>query len=644
MDAKFLEFYNQELKFIRESGAEFSKEFPKIAGRLGLEGFDCSDPYVERLLEGFAFLSARVHRKLDASFPEFTQHLLSLLFPTFLEPIPSLLVAQFNPDFDEGSLLDGIKIDSGTSLFSQLGKDEQTPCEYKTVHDVTMWPISISHAEYINAQELTAMRDDLGYERTANGRIAEAAIKITLETPPEIRFSALTMDALNLHLRGTESFPMHLHETMYKGFSGLLYKAGDSLWRGSSDKVAVNAKGFSSNDALLPYCNRQFDGFRLLREYFVFPERFLFLELCNINNSLRLCNGNKLELLFLLNKGNSTLENLVSKENFALHCSPAINLFPKRAERISVSRKTHEFHVVADKLRPLDFEVYSIKDVKGFGNSVEVQSQFLPLYSHGHGHSQQHSKTSRSLSHLPGHRQHGGFYTSKRANRTLSVNERKFGHRSSYVGSELYLSIVDPKAAPYSDELQQLSVETLCSNRDLPLMMPLGKSHTDFTIETGTPCSSVRCVGEPTRPLTPLNDGAVAWDLINLLSTNFLGFTRDDQDEALVALKKLLLLMSDKSNHTHSKQIDGLVGMKIEQITDRLPLPGPICFARGVKITVALDETAYEGSSPFMLGMVLDQFFAQFVGINAFSKFVLVSSNNKEIHQWPVRIGTHNAI
>lgn len=633
MDAKFLEFYNQELKFIRESGGEFAKEYPKIAGRLGLEGFDCSDPYVERLLEGFAFLSARVHRKLDASFPEFTQQLLSLLFPTFLAPIPSLLIAQFNPDFDEGSLLAGIKVDAATSLFSQLGQSEQTPCEYKTAQNICMWPVSISGAEYINAQELTSMRDSVGHHQTA-----KAAIKIVLETPPGIRFSAIKMDTLSLHLRGTESFPTHLYEAMYKGFSGILYKTGNSLWRASTSKTHLNAKGFAKEEALLPYCNRQFDGFRLLREYFAFPTRFLFLELENIQSSLTHCNDSKIELLFMLDEGDTRLENLVSKDNFALHCAPAINLFPKRAERISVSHKSHEFHIVPDKLRPLDFEVCSVKSVNGFGNSVDVQSKLLPLYSN------QHSDKFALGSKYSSTQQNSGFYTTKRTSRTLSVNKRKFGHRSSYVGSELYLSIVDPKTAPYSEDLQQLSVDTMCSNRDLPLMMPLGKGSTDFNVETGTPCESVRCIGEPTRPIVQLNDGSEAWDLINILSINFLGFTRDEQDDALVALKKLLLLMSDKTSHTQSKQIDGIVDMHIRKITGRLPLPGPICFARGIEITITLDETAYEGSSPFMLGMVLDQFFAQFVSINSFSKLVLVSSNHKEIHQWPIRIGSHNTI
>lgn len=641
MDAKFLELYNQELKFIRESGAEFAKEYPKIAGRLGLEGFDCSDPYVERLLEGFAFLSARIHRKLDASFPEFTQHLLELLFPTFLQPLPSMLIAQFNPDFDEGSLVKGVAVAKSTSLFSQLGKDEQTACEYKTSHTVTLWPVKLVQAEYINAQDLASFTDNGQTQhrqmRSGHGyKPAKSAIKITLEAPPGIRFSDMSLDVLNLHIRGTESFPLYIYQALYTGFCGLMYKSGDSLWRPAQDTVQLRSRGMTQEEALLPYCNRQFDGFRLLREYFAFSQRFLFLDLHNIQSSLNLCNQGKIELLLLLDHAEPRLENLVNHENFALHCCPAINLFHKRAERINVSRNSHDFHVVPDKLRPLDFEVCSISDVKGFGSSVDTTAQLLPLYASS---SSSAKRLSSSLS-----PRESGYYTVSRINKTLSVNQRKFGHRSSYVGSEVYLSIVDPKAAPYSEDLMQLGVETMCSNRDLPLMMPLGKGSTDFSIDTGAPCTSVRCIGEPTRPLPPLNQGDTAWNLINQLSINFLGFSDDEEGLALDALKRLLSLMTDKNNHTQSKQIDGIIGMQLSKVTGRLPFDGPICFARGIEIGITLDETAYEGNSAFMLGMVLDQFFAQYVGTNSFSKLVLHSSNRTEIYQWPIRIGSRSAI
>jgi len=623
MEAKFLELYNQELKFIRESGAEFSKEYPKIAGRLGLDGFDCSDPYVERLLEGFAFLSARIHLKLDASFPDFTQHLMELLFPTFLQPSPSMLVAQFNPDFEEGGLLEGVTIKRGTSLHSMLGKGEQTACEYRTSSPVTLWPIKLTHAEYVNSQDITS------YVSRGQASIApKAGVLITLETTPATTFSEIAMDKLNLHIRGSESFPMHVFESLYAGFQGLMYKTGENLWRKEHAPSRLTALGYDKEDALLPYCNRQFDGFRLLKEYFAFARRYLFINIENLRATLKQCHTNKVQILLLLNRHDGRLENVLSADNFALYCTPSINLFPKRAERVNVSRLTSSFHVVPDKLRPLDFEVCAITDVKGFSSGIESSSQFLPLYG----------------SNETNDRRYRGYYTSARSTRTLSVNERKFGHRSSYIGTEVHLSLVDPKSAPYAENLRQLAVETLCCNRDLPLMMPLGKGTTDFTIETGAPCDSVRCVGEPTRPASPLSQGNVAWDLINQLSINFLGINDDNGQSANDTLKTLLTLMMNKNDHAQSKQIDGIIDVKIRQITSRLPFSGPICFGRGVEISITLDEMAYEGNSIFMLGMVLERFFAQYVSINSFTQLVLHSSTRGEVHKWPIRIGLRSAI
>lgn len=623
MDAKFLEFYNQELKFIRETGAEFAKEYPKIAGRLGLDGFDCSDPYVERLLEGFAFLSARIHLKLDASFPKFTQHLMEQLFPTFLQPTPSMIIAQFNPDFDEGSLTEGVEIPKQTALHSLLGKGEQTACEYRTSHDIKLWPLKLSKAEFVNAQELATYTTN-----TSLSYSPKTAIMLTLETAPGIKFSEIALDSLMLHIRGTESFPLYLFEALFKGYQGCLYKSSGKKWRKQEAKTNIAAHGYSKEEALTSYCNRQFDGFRLLKEYFAFAKRYLFLSIDNLQATLKQCQEEKIQLLLLLDHNDTRLENLVSADNFALHCTPAINLFPKRAERINVSRLNNDFHVVPDKLRPLDFEVCSVNNIKGFSSSLDSTTDFNPLYG-GDEASNNH---------------HSAFYTTSRETRNLNVNQRKFGHRSSYIGTEVYLSLVDPKNAPYADSLRQLAVDTLCCNRDLPLMMPLGKSKTDFTIETGAPCESVRCVGEPTRPSSPLSEGNIAWDLINQLSINFLGINDDESTSALTKLKTLLGLMMNKKDNAQSKQIDGIIDLKTRQITSRLPFAGPICFGRGVAIELTVDELAYEGNSVFMLGMILDQFFAQYVSINSFTQLILNSSDSGEIYRWPIRIGLRNAI
>jgi type VI secretion system protein ImpG len=629
MDSKFLELYNQELKFIRESGAEFAKEYPKIAGRLGMDGIDCSDPYVERLLEGFAFLSARIHRKLDASFPEFTQHLMELLFPTFLQPVPSMLIAQCQPDYDEGNLNKGFTLPARTSLFSQLAKDEQTSCEYKTAQDVQLWPVELSNAEYVNTHTLTSLSEQSAtvplWLLDKKSEI-KSAVRLTFELPPHTKFSDLSLDSLTFYLKGSESFPFYLYESLIKGYAGLMYQSGDSLWRYETEPTSLSPKGFDESDALLPFEQRQFDGFRLLREYFAFPSRFLFVELNKLQPCLQYCTQSSFSVLLLLTHTNSQLENRLTSENLSLYCSPAINLFEKRAERINLSKQYHEFHVVPDRLRPLDFEVCAVKQINAFGSSSDKAQPLLPLYG------QQSSRKIKTE----------GYYSVFRRQRLLSAKGRKFGHRSSYLGSEVYVSIVNPLTPPYSEDLKQLSIQVLCSNRDLPIMMPLGKGGSDFTIESGAPCSAVSCLGEPTKPHRPLNTDDVSWELINLLSLNFLGFS--NQEEALVSLTRLLTLMSDQHSKVQTKQIDGVVGFELKPITARLPFDGPICFGRGVEVRLTVDESAFQGGSAFLLGMVLDRFFAQYVSINAFSKLVLLSTQRDEIYTWPIRIGLQSAI
>src|SRR5262245_31164084 len=151
MDPRLLRYYNRELQHIREMGAEFAKEYPKIAARVGLEGIECADPYVERLLEGFAYLGARVQLKVDAEFPTFTQHLLQVVYPHYLAPTPSMAIVQFQPDLKEAGLAQGYTIPRHTALRSVVGKDDRTPCDYRTAHATQLWPLEITEAKYFGS-------------------------------------------------------------------------------------------------------------------------------------------------------------------------------------------------------------------------------------------------------------------------------------------------------------------------------------------------------------------------------------------------------------------------------------------------------------------------------------------------------------
>ena len=625
MDPRLLEYYNRELQHLRELGGEFAREFPKIAGRLGLEGFECADPYVERLLEGFSFLAARVQLKMDAEFPRFTQHLLEIIYPSYLAPTPSMLVARFQPDPTEGDLEQGFVIPRGSALHSLLGKGDQTACEYRTAHEVTLWPLELTEAQYFAGKEPVAQLDLPELSRV------RAGIRLRLRTTlPGLAFNKLALDRLPLFLHGSDALPARLHEQLLTNTVMLVARPGrrPAPWHERLAGGSIQRLGFEDHQALLPCPPAGFQGYRLLHEYFAFPQRYLFVELSGLKPAIQRCADQEMELLILLSRADPMLENAVAATNFTLFCTPAINLFPKRADRIHLSDQVAEHHVIPDRTRPLDFEAYQITSVAGIGANNEEQ-EFLPFYA-------SYDRLSQ--------RSQRAFYTVHRLPRLLSDRQRRVGPRSSYIGSETYLALVDADETPYSGDLRQLAVATLCTNRDLPLQMPIGRGDTDFTLASGAPVSAVRCLAGPTKPRPSHAHGDTAWRLISHLNLNYLSIADTDARQGAVALRELLALYGDLAESSVRKQIDGVCSVRAAPITRRAPISGPIAFARGLEVTVSLDEAAFEGVGIFLLGAVLEQFFAKYVSINSFTETVVKSTERGEIIRWPARIGRRQTL
>ncbi|MGB4948941.1 MAG: type VI secretion system baseplate subunit TssF [Candidatus Competibacter denitrificans] len=625
MNPRLLDYYNRELQHLREMGGEFAREFPKIAGRLGLEGFECADPYVERLLEGFSFLAARVQLKMDDEFPRFTQHLLEIIYPHFLAPTPSMLVAQFRPEPTEGSLVQGFVVPRGNELLGLLGKDEQTPCEYRTAHEVTLWPLEVTEAQYFAGKEPIAHLDlpDLPKVR--------AGLRLRLRTTlPGLTFDKLGLERLPIFLHGSDTVPARLYEQLLGNAVMLVARPGQrpAPWHELIGKEHLRRFGFEDEQALLPCTAPSFQGYRLLHEYFAFPQRYLFVELNGLTRATRRCSENELELLILLNRADPALENVVAAENFALFCTPAVNLFPKRADRIHLSDQVAEHHVLPDRTRPMDFEVYQVTSVTGIGAEGEEQ-EFLPFYA-------SYDQISQ--------RQQRAYYTVHRLPRLLSGHQRRVGPRSSYVGSEIYLALVDADEAPYQANLRQLAVSAICTNRDLPLHMPIGRGATDFTLVSGAPIRAVRCLAGPTRPRPSHAHGDTAWRLISHLALNYLSITDTDSQQGAVALRQLLGLYGDIAELAVRRQIDGVTSVRATPITRRAPIPGPIAFARGLEVSVTLDEAAFEGVGIFLMGAVLERFFTKYASINSLTETVVRSTERGEIIRWPAQSGRRHTL
>ena len=624
MDPRLLQYYNKELQHVREMGAEFARAYPKIAARLALDGIDCADPYVERLLEGFGFLAARIQLKLDAEFPRFTQHLLEVVYPHYLAPTPSMTVVRFEPDRGEGALAGGVTIPRDTPMRSTLGRSEQTACEFRTAHDVTLWPIEVAEAEYFtHARGLSS--DEIGNLEYRSG------IRLRLRTMDGQPFKDLALDRLQLFLRGADELPMNLYEQLLGRTVGMVVRPGDSqpAWSLRRRKECVQPLGFREDEGLLPYDGRSFHGYRLLHEYFSFPQRFLFVEIGGLEEAVQRCEGTELDIIVLASARYAALEGAIDQDNFQLFCAPAVNLFPRRADRIHLKRGVHDFQVVPDRTRPLDFEVYRVEGITGYGAGNEAAQEFLPFY-------RMDARRSRLSQRA--------FFTVNRMPRVVSDQEHRRGTRSNYSGSEVFVSLVDADEAPYSSELKQLSVETLCTNRDLPMLMSVGQGRADFSLLTGAPVQSIRCVAGPTKPRGPWVEGSQTWRLISHLSLNYLSLIENDQAEGAEALRELLALYAPLDEASVQKQVEGVEAVRSTPVIRRLPVEGPIAFGRGLEVEVTLDDRSFEGTGTFLLGAVLDRFFAKYVSINSFTETVLRSSERGEVMRWPTRGGRRHLL
>nr|WP_199039223.1 type VI secretion system baseplate subunit TssF [Dyella sp. ASV24] len=627
MDPRLLRYYNRELQHVREMGGEFAREYPKIAGRLGLEGFECADPYVERLLEGFAFLAARVQLKLDAQYPVFTQHLLEMIYPHYLAPVPSMAVVQLHPDLKEGGLVAGHTVPRHTALRSLTARDERTACEYRTAHDVTLWPLSIVDAKYLETPAAIAAA---GIELPA-GKSVRAGLRLKLTVPAGMQVNMLSMDALPVFIAGSDEQPKRLYEQLLGNAVACIVRGqgADGLISRKLDAACIRPRGFDDEDALIPYDGRSFSGYRLLQEYFACPERFLFAEFTGLRPLLTRMQGSEFELVVLFDRSVSSLHNAVDANNFRLFCTPAINLFPRRADRIHLQQGKTEYHILADRTRPMDFEIHSVGQVEGFGDQQEPEQRFEAFYG----------GDERTW-----HQRQAAFYTIRREPRLLSARQKLQGPRSSYIGSEMFISLVDANDAPYSSRLRQLGMQLLCTNRDLPLHMPIGKSRTDFTMESGAPVESVRCVAGPTKPRAPRATGETAWRLLSHLQLNYVSLLDEGAGKGAAALREMLLLYCDEFDSAALRQIDGIKSVGSRPIVRRIPVPGPIAFGRGLEITLTCDDGAFEGTGAYLLGAVMQRFFARYASVNAFTETVLRTLERNEVARWPAMLGTRQIL
>lgn len=602
-------YYERELTYLRKLGAEFARQYPKVAARLQLEAGRCEDPHVERLLEGFAFLTARVHRRLDDDFPEISQALLEMLHPQLVRPLPSMCIVDMPLDPTQGRLPDGYHVPRGSTLHSR--PVQGVPCSFRTVYDTTLWPVTVTAAAWAAADRVgpgTRARDAVG------------AIRVDMRAFEGVKLSDMTIDSIRFHLSGEANVADTLYELLLNNVVQVSMRDPD---RPSRPPVFLGADcivpvGFGEHEQMLPYPKRAFAGYGLLLEAFAFPAKFHFVDVHGFGDALReLRPASRFELSFIIGpferaERRQALELGLSPLTFRTSATPAVNLFEQAAEPILLTERSYEYLVVGDARRRLEVDVWSVDGVKLVEQDERESREVAPLYSHRHGISGDDDDV---------------FWQATRRESTWRTDR----------STELFLSFTDLRGEVRAPDVDVASLHVTCFNGELPSRLPFGlDDRGDFELLSGGPVQRVSCVVNPTKSIQPALGKSLLWRMISSLSLNHLSIADGSPD----ALQELLRLHNLGNALSSERQIEGLVRVSSAPAFARVAAQHGIAFARGRRVDLEFDEEQFPGGGMFLMASVLERFLALYASMNSFTQVSVRSRQRRRpVVEWPARAG-----
>ena len=600
-----LSYYQRELIYLRRLGAEFGEKYPQFASRLQLEPERCDDPHVERLLEGFAFLAARVHLKIDDDFPEISEGLFNTLYPHFIRPVPPMSVVEFQVDPRQGKQMEGFSIPRHSMLGTRAV--DGIRCKFRTCYDTSIWPMRVSHAQWRAPERL---------DPPIRAQQAVAACQLTLTCNQDVTFQMLKPRPLRFYLNGDSGLVHSLYELLFNNCSEILVRNPDSPEQPPVrlPSSALRALGFDDAEAMLDYPRRSFTGYRLLQEYFAFPEKFFFVEVSCLDRLAALGFGSRAEVVFLIsrferNDRQQTLEQGVGAQTFRLNCAPIINLFPHTAEPIYLDQSRTEYPIVPDMRRRNAFEVSSVEQVLSSNPSSQEIVYFEPLYASRHA-----KRDARSA-----------FWRTHRRNSTRKEDE----------GTELSISLTDLDGKSARPGVETLTVRCQCTNRDLVAHLPYTNDALDFELDGASAIRRIVSLRKPTPTMRPPLGHGLLWRLVSHLSLNYLSLV-----EGREPLQEILSLYNFTGSLTVERQIGGILNVGSSPHFARIVSPHGINFARGTKVEMELDEAQFTDGGAYLFSAVLEYFLGQYVTLNSFSQLTVRTRQRKErLREWAPRAG-----
>jgi len=606
-DELFL-YYEQELDYLRKMAVQFAEKHPKVASRLVLEPTRCEDPHVERLLEAFAFLSARVHLKIDDEFPEISEALLTVVYPQLVRPIPSMSIVEFHLDKEKGALSSGLPIKRDSLLHSRPVSG--APCTFRTCYDTTLWPISVTAAEWKEPSRL---------QPAVKSADSSGAIRLEIKCDPGVSFQDLQIDKLRFYLDGESGFVHSVYELLFSRLNRILVRdctPGSKAAPVTLPASALVAVGFAEDESMMSYPRRSFVGHHLLLEYFSFPEKFFFIDLTRLAALWPSGPKQAVEFIFLIKdveneERRQRLELQLSPRTFRLGCSPAVNLFPQVSEPIQLNQRKHEYPIVPDVRRPYATEIFSVDQVASIDTESQQTTTYEPFYSLRH--------SSR-----------GG------KQQCYWLARRRPSIRPNDDGTDMFLSLVDLSLSPIKPDANILSIRTTCTNRDLPARLPFGNEDGDFELDGASPLKRIVALRKPTQTIRPPSGKSSLWRLISHLSLNHLSLVQEGTE----ALKQILRLYDNAQSSFSQGLIDSILEVSSKPDFARVSTESGISFAKGTRVELRLDESQFSGSGVFLFASILEHFLGLSASLNSFTQLVVSTPQRKEVlHKWMPRAG-----
>lgn len=587
----FNRYYQDELTFLREMGREFAAAHPDAAHMLADRG---SDPDVERLLEGFAFLTGRLRQKLDDELPEVTHSMMGLLWPHYLRPIPSFTLMQFAPA--RGSAKERLVVPRGVDVDSV--PVEGTPCRFRTSYAVPIEPVDLVEAA-------------LETPTTSSW-----VLRLRFKASPGLKIPQLRLGKLRLFLAGEPGVTSALYLLLARHVSEVTLQSvagGRTLSTTILPPGSVSMAGFDDDEALIPYPSQSFPGYRLIQEYFAFPQKFLFVDIKNLERLADLGGEDLFDVVIRLAEAPRTALR-IGPENFLLGCTPAVNLFEKDAEPIRVDHDKTEYLVRALGRDPAHFEIYSIDSVVGFAQGTAEPRTYPPFYAF-----LQKARTGESKDAL---------YHYARLKPAV-VGE----------GTETYLSFFSAKGEASLPPTETISMRLTCTNRRLARSLRVG----DISVATSTSpeFARFRNISNVTGSVAPPLAGDLHWRLISHLTLNYQSLASVDGLRTMLSLYNFQALYDRQAARENELKLEGIRTVTTAA-EDAILKGAPV---RGFHTNVELSESNFAGEGDMILfASVLNEFLALYASLNSFSRLTVKGSQSGESYRWPSRLGRQNIL